>query len=64
MEGWKAVDGKTILTKLTCMEDGGGGGGGGKRCEKPQPSEWCSILDDGRVQEMGRMQRTQEILLE
>ena len=31
------MDGKTILTKLTCMEDGGGGGGGGKRCEKPQP---------------------------
>lgn len=47
------------------MEDGGGGGGGGgKRCEKPQPGEWCSILDDGRGQEMGRMQRTQEILLE
>lgn len=45
------------------MEDGGGGGGG-KRCEKPQLGEWCSILDDGRGQEMGRMQRTQEILLE
>ena len=45
------------------MEDGGGGSGG-ERYEKSQWGDWYSIPDNGRGQEMGRMKRTQEILLE